>query len=263
MRRVTVIAMALGVGIGGTIGAGAARAGEGPLFGAQWAQGTTLPLPWGAGLTVYEQRQPYRIDRLSVGIPGFDSLPIDRLDVTNRLREVNLQLDVWLLPFLNVMLIGGEVDGRTVVDFSDLTLPFPLDRVSINYDGEVYGGGVTLAAGTELLFGSVNVVWTRTSLSGDFDSEADALVAAPRVGLHDDRGAIWIGAMYQQTDEHHAGTIALPFVGPVPFAVELSQESDWNGLVGAHAALDEHWNLELEGGFGDRRTASATVTYRF
>lgn len=263
MRRVTVIAVALGVGIGVTAGTGAAGAGEGPLFGAQWARGHTLPLPWGVGLTVYEQRQGYDIDRLAVGVPGFEGLPTERLDIANRLREVNVQLDAWLLPFLNVMLLGGQIDGRTVVDFSDLVLPIPLDRITINYDGEVYGGGVTLAAGTERLFGSLNAVWTRTSLSGDFDSEADAFVVAPRVGLHDDRGALWLGAMYQRADEHHSGTVALPFIGPVPFEVELSQESEWNGLIGAHAALDAHWNVELEGGFGDRKSASATVTYRF
>jgi len=263
VRRVTGIALALGMGIGLAAGAGAARAGEGALFGSQWAQGRTVPLPWGAGLTVYEQRQGYKIDRLAVGVPGFDTLPTERLGIDNRIRELNVQLDAWLFPFLNVMVLGGQIDGRTVVDFSDVALPFPLDRVSINYDGEVYGGGLTLVAGTERLFASVNTVWTRTSLSGDFDSSADAFVAAPRVGLHDDRGSLWVGAMYQRADEHHVGTIALPFIGPVPFELELSQENEWNGLVGVHADLDGHWNLELEGGFGDRTSASATVVYRF
>jgi hypothetical protein len=69
--------------------------------------------------------------------------------------------------------------------------------------------------------------------------------------------------MYQRADEHHSGTVALPFIGLVPFSVELSQDNEWNGLLGAHAALDTHWNLELEGGFGDRKSVSATVTYRF
>jgi len=244
-------------------GAGRGTAGEGSVWGSQWVGGQQLPKTFGIGLTVYEQRQAYKLDRLTIGIPGFDNLPLDRLEIDNRIREVDGQFDAWLLPFLNVMLIGGEIDGRTVVDFRNLSLPFPLDRVTVDYTGEVYGGGVNFAGGNERIFGSVYTLWTRTNLSGDFDSEADAFVVMPRFGLHDERGAVWLGAMYQQTDEHHAGIIALPFVGRVPFSVELSQKHDWNGLVGIHAALDAHFNLELEGGFGDRRSASATVTWRF
>ena len=238
-------------------------AAQGPIWGKQWTGGQTFPLPFGVGLTLYEQRQDYAVDRLSVGIPGFEGIPTDALAIDNRLRELNLKLDAWLLPFLNVFLIGGTLDGRTVVDFGDLDLPIPLGRVPIDYDGEVYGGGAVLAWGTERAFATLTPVWTQTSLSGDFDSTAEAFVVAPRFGVHDARGAVWVGAMYQRAEESHSGTISLPFVGPVPFAVELVEDEEWNGLLGASLALDTHWNLELEGGFGGRESATATVSYRF
>ncbi|GMU66790.1 MAG: hypothetical protein AMXMBFR36_30640 [Acidobacteriota bacterium] len=236
---------------------------QGSVWGKSWAGGADLPLPFGVGLTVYEQHQGYELDRLVVGIPGFGSLPTEAIGIENRTREVNLKLDAWLLPFLNAFVIFGELDGRTVVDFSEVPLPFPLGRVSIDYDGEVYGGGVVLAFGTERLFASLTPVWTRTSLSGDFESDAEAFVVAPRFGLHDERGSVWLGAMYQSAEESHAGIIALPFVGAVPFAVELSESDAWNGLVGLAVELDSHWNLELEGGFGDRKAATVSVTWRF
>ena len=69
--------------------------------------------------------------------------------------------------------------------------------------------------------------------------------------------------MYQSAEESHSGVIALPVVGGVPFAVELSESDAWNGLVGLAVELDSHWNLELEGGFGDRKAATASVTWRF
>jgi hypothetical protein len=263
VRRVRNVAGVLLVAGAMLAGAGALAAGEGPVWGSQWVGGRDLPQTFGVGLTVYEQRQAYKIDRLSIGVPGFDNIPLSGLDIDNRIREVDGQFDAWLLPFLNVMVVGGHINGRTVVDFSSLSLPFPLDRVTVDYTGEVYGGGVNLAAGNDRFFTSVSTLWTRTSLSGDFDSSADAFVAMPRFGIHDQRGAFWLGAMYQRTDEKHSGIIALPYVGPVPFRVQLSQKHEWNGLVGMHAALDKHWNLELEGGFGDRRSASATVTWRF
>jgi hypothetical protein len=244
------------------IGAAGARA-EGPVWGSKWASGQTLPLRWGASLTVYGQRQPYSIDRLSVGIPGFDQIPTDRLGIDNRIREFDAQLDVWLFPFLNVFALGGKIDGRTVVDFSAIDVGFPLGNVTIAYDGEVWGGGATLVAGTERAFASLTGVWTRTNLSGDFDSTADAFVVTPRFGLHDDRGSAWVGAMYQQADEKHHGTVVLPFLGGVPFSVALKQKDDWNGMVGMSTALDGHWQMQIEGGFGNRRSATATVTYRF
>jgi hypothetical protein len=245
-----------------TMGAAGLRA-EGPVWGSNWASGQTLPLRWGASLTVYEQRQPYDIDRLTVGVPGFDQIPTERLAIDNRVREFDAQVDVWLLPFLDVFALGGKIDGRTVVDFSALDLGFPLGSVTIAYDGEVYGGGATLVAGTERAFASLTAVWTQTHLSGDFDSSADAFVATPRFGLHDERGSLWLGAMYQRADEKHRGTVVLPFLGRVPFSVALRQKDDWNGMVGMSAALDGHWQMQLEGGFGNRRSATATVTYRF
>ena len=236
---------------------------QGPVWGRQWTGGQTFPLPFGAGLTLYEQRQEYGVDRLAVGLPGFEGLPTGALEIDNRLRELNLKLDAWLLPFLNVFLIGGKLDGRTVVDFGGLQLPIPLGRVAIDFDGEVYGGGAVFAWGTERAFATLTPIWTETSLSGNFDSTLEALVVAPRFGLHDTRGSIWVGAMYQRAEESHSGTIVLPFVGAVPFAIDLVEEEEWNGLLGATVALDSHWHLELEGGFGGRESASATVTYRF
>ncbi|HSM14159.1 MAG TPA: hypothetical protein VLA66_08825 [Thermoanaerobaculia bacterium] len=241
---------------------GIARA-EGPLFGKDLAAGHQLPLPFGIGLTVYSQNQEYTLDSLSVGVPGFENLPLDALGIDNRLHELNVKFDAWLFPFLNVFALGGRLDGKTVVDFSDAGLPIPIGRVTINYDGEVYGGGATGVFGTERVFGSLTAVWTQSSLSGDFDSEAEAFVLSPRFGLVGGRGSVWLGAMYQQADEKHSGRIAIPFVGVVPFAVELSQKDDWNGLIGAQVGLDEHWFLELEGGFGSRTAATMTTSFRF
>jgi len=245
-----------------TLAPGTARA-DGPLFGKDWAGGRELPLPFGVGLTIYEQNQGYSLDRLSVGVPGFEQLPLGALEIDNRIREVNVKADAWLFPFLDVYLLGGKLRGQTVVDFSAVPLQVPLGRVRINYDGEVYGGGATAVLGTERVFGSLSAVWTKTSLSGDFDSSAKAFVLSPRAGVHGGRGSLWLGVMYQQADESHTGIVSIPFVGRVPFSVSLSQENAWNGLIGMEAGLDEHWHMELEGGFGNRTSATATVAYRF
>ncbi len=258
VQRVAIVAA-----IAGALGFAAGAHAGGPPFGAALADGKSMPLPYGISLTLYDQRQSYSLDRLVLGIPGFDNLPLERLTIDNHITESDVQMDVWLFPFLNVFGMIGNLDGRTDVDFSRLSLPFPFDRVAIDYSGEVYGVGATLAAGGDAWFTSLTAVATKTSLSGDFDSSAKSLVIMPRLGLHDDRGSIWLGAMYLKAEEQHSGIITLPFIGPVPFAVNLKEKNQWNGLAGAHADLAEHWTLELEGGFGARKSASATVAWRF
>lgn len=240
----------------------AAHAG-GPPFAAGLAGDRQLPLPYGIGLTVYDQRQDYALAGLRLGIPGFENLPLDSFAIDNRITDYNVQMDVWLLPFLNVFGLVGAIDGRTEVDFSRVPLPVPLQKVKIDYEGTVYGGGLTLAAGGDLWFTSLTGVMTAADLSGDFDSSADSLVVMPRLGLSDTRGSVWVGAMYLDTEESHRGTIELPFLGPVPFAVELEQQDRWNAIAGLRANLGDRWTLDVEGGFGARQSASATVGWRF
>jgi len=256
-KLVFALLVATAVGI-----APAANAG-GPPFAASLAEGKKLPLPYGIGITLYDQVQDYSLDSLTLGIPGFDNVPLDRFAIDNRITDYNVQMDVWLFPFLNVFGLIGTIDGSTEVDFSDVPLPFPLGKVAIDYDGTVYGGGVTLAAGGDVWFTSLTGVATKSDLSGDFDSSANSLVVMPRLGVHNDRGSIWVGAMYLDTEEKHSGTITLPFLGPVPFAVDLTQKNRWNALVGLHANVAEHWTVEVEGGFGARSSASITAGWRF
>lgn len=240
-------------------------AADGPAlpFGKSLAGGQELPLPFGIGLTVYGQQQEYKLAKLAFDLPGV-SIDPDALAIDNSIEDLNVQLDVWLFPFLNLFGIIGQVDGRTTVDFSDVQgLPIPLGRLRIDYDGELYGAGITLAGGGDNWFGSLTGIWTTEDLSGEFESDAEALIVSPRIGLRNARGAFWIGATYQDAQETHKGTIALPFLGPVGFDVELEDEHPWNFHVGAATALSAHWGLHVEGGLAQRRTAEFGATYRF
>lgn len=259
----TACRLAIALSVVSVLAAGSAARAGGPPFAASLAEGRKLPLPYGIGITVYDQKQDYALDSLALGIPGFDNVPLDGFKIDNRITDYNVQADVWLFPFLNVFGLVGTIDGKTNVDFSAVPLPFPLGTIAINYDGTVYGGGMTLVAGGDIWFTSLTGVATKSDLSGDFDSSANSLVAMPRVGLYNDRGSVWVGAMYLDSEEKHSGTITLPFLGPVPFAVKLKQKDQWNAIAGLHAKLGERWTLEVEGGFGARQTASATVGWRF
>ena len=241
-----------------------ALAGESVLpFGKSLAGGEELPLPFGVGLTVYGQSQDYGLKKLVFSLPGISVDP-GAIQIDNSIQEVNVQLDVWLFPFLNLFGIAGSIDGITNVDFSEVPgLPVPLGRLRIDYDGEVYGFGANLVGGGDGWFSSLTTIWTSESLSGDFNSNVEAWVVTPRLGLRDDRGAVWIGATYQDVQETHQGRIELPFLGPVDFDVELEARDAWNLQIGAATAISKRWHLHLEGGFAERLSAEFGATARF
>jgi hypothetical protein len=267
MRRAIVVGL---VCLSAATAPGAARAG-GPIWGKDMVQGGDFPPPFGISAVYFSQEQEYEVEKLTVGVPGFQNLPTDLLQIDNELDELNVKFDAWLLPYLNVFGLLGTLDGKTDVDFSALgpaPQPLPFSRITIEYDGEVYGAGAVLAGGVQRFFGSLTAIYTNTSLSGDFESSADAFVLTPRVGLFNRHGSIYVGAMYLEATEEHEGTVGLPLVPglppiPVAFEVDLVQKDDWNWVVGATAALGKNWTLQAEGGFGDREHIDIELGFRF
>jgi len=253
------------------------------LFGNDMAGDRKLPRTWGIGIDYFEMSQPYQIDSLSL----FDG-PVDLgavlvpdpsiLPINNEIRHHDIKIDVWVLPFLNVFGIYGQIDGDTQIDLSVLGLPLPPQTNSLNfaYDGDVFGGGVTLAFGGDSWFGSVTATVTDTSLGGDIKSSVAATTIQPRLGLRfGDHTEIWVGGYILDAEEKHSGTIDLdlgllgsllppPIDGQdVDFEVDLSQSKDFNPSIGMHMMMSDAWEATVEVGAGDRRTVLANFTYRF
>lgn len=251
-----------------------AVAGVLPLM-AEHVDPSLLPEPFGLSVTVYGQDQKYALDRLSVSLPGFSLADVRGLQIDNHIAEQDAQFDLYLLPFLNLFGFVGNLKGETAIDLSSVAVPptlgappgFAFKNLHIDYHGTVYGVGTTLAGGTDRYFASLTAIWTKEDLKGDFQSSARALVLTPKIGAHTKVGSFWIGAMYQRAQEDHKGTfdlnVGLPQPIPVGFDVRLKQRNDWNGQVGMQARVAKHLDLSLEGGFGDRRSASLGLTYRF
>ncbi len=245
-----------------------------PLMAAK-VDPSQLPEPFGISVTVYGQDQRYALDSLTVDIPGVTFGDVRGLKIDNHIAEQDAQFDVYVLPFLNLFGFIGNLRGETAVDLSSIAVPaglgapagFKFNDLHIDYHGTVYGAGATLAGGNDRYFGSLTAIYTREDLKGDFDSSAKAVVVSPKLGVHTKGGSFWIGAMYQKAQEDHKGTfgldVGLPQPIPVGFEVKLKQRDDWNGLVGMQARVAKQLDLAIEGGFGDRRSASVALTYRF
>ena len=223
-----------------------------------------LPRPWGISVDFYTMDQDYDIDYLIVpGIPIGD--PSD-IKVTNDIEHYDLQGDVWLFPFLNVFGVVGHVEADTLVDLSEVVipdLPFALDTLPVAYEGKVYGLGFTLVYGTKNWFASATSTWTETDVKGDLDSKVKSLAVQPRVGLIRSNWRFWLGAMYLDVDEKHSGVFELPFIGYVPFSVDLVTKDNWNYGGGVGYQFSDRANLRFELGFGNRTHTLFNFNVRF
>lgn len=225
-----------------------------------------LPRPWGIGIDFYTMDQKYDIKDLSFSLPGVSLGDPSNIKVTNEVQHFDFQGDAWILPFLNVFGVIGKVDIDTVVDFSQVQitgLPFSLGELPVKFDGTVYGGGFTLAYGTEKWFSSVTTTFTKTNTSGDLDSKVNSTSVQPRFGILRNSWRFWVGAMYLKTDETHSGNFDIPYIGPVPFSVELETADKWNYVVGAGYAFTDRAALRLEYGFGNRNHTLFNFNVRF
>jgi hypothetical protein len=255
-----------------------------PLFGKDMAGDRDLPRAFGIGIDYFNMDQPYQIDSLSVDCQDLTDIfcqgllagltPVlgdtSSILVDNEIEHVDLKFDVWLLPFLNVFAIYGSIDGQTSVDLRNTGAPLPpeLNVLNISYDGDVYGGGLVLAAGGDKWFASLTGTFTDTDLSGSFESSSvQALAIQPRIGVRASESTeVWIGGYFIDAEEKHSGGILLDVGVPVPldFAVDLSQGEDFNFSIGLHSMFSEHFEATVEiGGGGDRNTVLGNLTYRF
>jgi hypothetical protein len=251
-----------------------------------------LPLPFGIGVTILNQKQSMKTDSISItaldallvglGEPGLASglgqttLDIDADRVDTDVDVKLIKLDAWVLPFLNVYGIVGDIEGANNVVNASVASPgeSALKNVSnvlkdnfpaTNYDGDLLGIGVVLAFARDRWWGSLDYSYTEADLSISA-SEITTKTFSPRVGttgnLGDMSGVIWIGGMHQDVDEKQAGSST--FGGtPVSYDVLQHAEEEWNFLIGASVNLNEELDFAIEAGVGERESFMGTLIYRF
>lgn len=227
-----------------------------------------LPRPWGVGIDFFTMDQDYDIKNLEFTLPGVSIGDPSDIAVSNEVQHFDLKGDVWLFPFLNIFGLVGHVSIDTLVDFSPADIQglppgVVLGKLPVSFDGTVYGGGFTLAYGGESWFTSLTGSYTKTNTSGGLDSKVTSKSLQPRLGLLRNDWRFWVGAMYLDTDEKHGGTFELPFLGNVPFAIELVSQDNWNYTVGTGYKFSDRTNLSLEVGFGERTHTLFNFNVRF
>ena len=234
-----------------------------------------LPLPFGVSVFYMYQESNYDVTSLHATAGGY---PVPFLGanaitgVHNEVHEVNAKFDWWAQPWLNFHAILGRVSGEADASLSpDIRQMLGMNGFKVDYDGVVYGGGMTLAAGYKHIFGSVtaNYTWADVDLHGGSGlslaaaNGIETLVITPKVGWLFDKGAVWAGAFYQFTEHSQSGSINLPGFGTVNFNAGVEDAAPWNFIMGGEYKITDHWVLTGEVGLGNREQVLIGTTYRF
>jgi hypothetical protein len=203
-------------------------------------------------------------------IPTFDRHAIR--NVRNEVTHVNARFDWWVLPMLNFQVLYGQFDGSAKATLAP-ALAKHFGDIEVDYDGQSYGLGATLAAGWKQIFAAVSVDyhWSDVdfndlrSLKLVDDDSIRTLVVRPKIGYRftDSNLSVWVGAQYQKTKHTQKGSFNMPGLGRIPFSVDVEDAHPWNWLAGFEWGLSRHWSIIAEGGFGQRKQALAGLSFRF
>jgi len=261
-----------------------------PIWGEKVrAMGYELPLPFGAGINLVYMDQGIEIRNLKIGF-GDPSQKIERVTFSNasaKDKAATARLDMWLLPFANIYGILGYIDGEAELDVNlpGITIDVPgigptpiLDPATLNFDidytGNTFGGGITLAGGYKNFFGSLDANYTYSNIDL-VDGDIKTLTISPRLGVLVDPAVIkgsfafWIGAMYMDYKQTVTDSVNLKELDPtlpaedLEFEIDIKNEEPWNFLMGGQWEVTKRWQMMVEGGVGNRLQIIFGTLFRF
>jgi hypothetical protein len=257
--------------------------------------GFELPNPYGVALIPARIRQDLVLQNLSIGINGPPDTPIDFVDfgtpnVTN--STLQLKLDAWVFPFLNVFTTVGVLDGKAEVPikiegadlFPDFCAIFPSNAQCVRtysavaepgYHGENVSLGINLAMGWDRFFVTLPITYAWSDVN-IIDTTVEALNITPRIGMTGDAGrwgtiAVFVGATYLEAEVDLTGSISFDTPGgpegdttTISFLINQQNKDRWNYLIGFNWELNRNWAITAEGGFGgSRENFIGGITYRW
>lgn len=261
-------------------------------------KGYDLPLPYGVGFTYANVDQLQLLTDLQVGINGREIIPFEFVSF-DRAQSISnsysLKADAWILPFMNVFVMLGKVDGSApldivldgngMLDHLDITcggLPpsplcelledkdFALPHFSADFEGTTYGIGTTLAGGWKGWFVAVPLNITYADMQGS-DTDGLNYTATPRFGKTINLGrngnlSLFAGGNYLNSDLTIDGIAETPD-GLLSFDYIIEQENKdkWNALVGFNWDINKRfsWSAEYNGFVGSRDAIITSINWKF
>lgn len=260
--------------------------------------GYELPIPVGLGLYYNTQEVGYSAkDDFLLGLSGTGkfgwldsnvSIPSEDVVITGKDESLQLKIDAWVLPFLNVYGLVGHTKGQKniLADLSnaegipgggiDVVLPIPLE-----YEAYNVGLGTVIAGQAEIIPGMHPFIFTgvaafTNSWTTATDSKIQTYIGSVRVGQrHDVYGgklALMLGYNYQLINQKVTGSMTFditsgtrPSSVTVDYDVNLVSSQSHNMSVSMvyDFGPNNEWNIFAEYGFLNWDQLIVSVGRRF
>ncbi len=183
------------------------------------------------------------------------------------------RLDAWLLPFLNVFVLGGYVEGdsQMQIRIGSGENAFLLD-VDSGFRVMNIGGGASAAINVGHFFTALDATYVTTiplgKREGDLSLDTQTFVAGARFGYAGALGrtpfSAWTGISLMDNTVTVLGTEDLGALGTLDYRAEQSPKSPVSLVLGAQIRFTRGFNLTADTAFGTagyRVTLSPTVRF--
>ncbi len=244
-----------------------------PLMGGKAREaGYKLPRALGVGVNFIFLNRPTEITGVRAGVnnTGLNELSFVGLDALASVRTVMGRFDAWLLPFLNIYVLGGYIWNTSRVE-ATVDLPgAPGTEIESTGDleGPTYGGGATLAGGYKWFFASVDFNITRSELNQL--SVFTAKLYSLRLGWNGKVGQTplraYTGAEYWDTKRTISGSIPVggQMIQTIEFEVDQQPLDPVTIIFGTNVTVSDGFWLVLEfQGWRETQVLIGQATVRF
>lgn len=220
----------------------------------------------GIALSVYSQKQDYKLNSLSFDNPALAPLAAakDQVVVKSDVKATTLKLDHQILPNLNVFGSVVKTRGDALVKLSNIPLQTgPLPDLALDVGGTIYHLGGTAIARHKDYFATLSYIYSITKLeSSSEDGKANTWI--PSIGKKTRLGAFSLGVIYQEAEGGLTGTFDVPQLGgPVKVTVEAENAHKLSYTAGYFVPVAKNTFFRANVEFGDREGMNLELNHRF
>ena len=248
-----------------------------PIWGEEARKkGHVLPLTFGVAGSFFYANRDIDVDSIDIDIRNI-SLNLDSFvsaEVESEEKNWAMRFDAWILPFLNIYLLGGYTEQHSDVNFELGRLNVPL-TLKLDLDGTTFGGGTTLVGGYKQYYLALDANYTFTDMEGDligtskFDQTVNAILFSARLGWRTNIGKtrlnLWLGGTYWGISQVIDGKVELPILETIDFEVDQSPSNPISMHFGTMIEFTPNFNIILDVGsnFEDMFCLTPSLIYRF
>lgn len=225
------------------------------------------PLPFGVSAVYVRNNENLQISNLKLDVNHtyVSSRLINLTKLTQKTDVGCVRFDTWVLPFLNVYGLLGKVDGvASDIELGILRWSLPV-KFNVPYDGTVFGGGATVAAGYDIFFVNCEVNYTYTEVNR-LSSYVKTFMVTPRAGIRvpikNINVSLYGGAHHETITNRLKGSYTLEGIR-FDYSLDASADSPWSPLAGPQVEFGKHWGLLAESSFGDRQMWIGSLFFRW